>query len=161
VERFFDDRNGPFPYPLVFHKTYPGTLFPTPFARHCRVQLVSPAGPNWGNFWQITYTTYSPATRVKSLTWPLSRAETEELQRVRETWLEAESRPRQPGKVAVSRELNVGPGENQQCVLVSLEGRPAASKREECGMPRHGWGSSARCGWESGRPRRSCCAASA
>ena len=63
VERFFDDRNGPFPYPLVFHKTYPGTLFPIPFARHCRVQLVNPEAPNWGNFWQITYTTYSPETQ--------------------------------------------------------------------------------------------------
>ncbi len=93
VDRFFDDHNGPFPYPLVFHKTYPGILFPIPFARHCRVQLFSPEGSNWGNYWQITYTAYSPERRVKSLTWPLSEAETAELDRVRQTWLEAESRP--------------------------------------------------------------------
>jgi hypothetical protein len=47
VEVFFDDRKGPFAYPLVFHKTYPGILFPIPFARHCRVQLVNTNGPNW------------------------------------------------------------------------------------------------------------------
>ena len=67
VEIFFDDRHGPFTYPLVFHKTYPGVLFPIPFAHHCRVQLVNPEAPNWGNFWQLTYTTYPPGTRVKSL----------------------------------------------------------------------------------------------
>ncbi|MBI4582043.1 MAG: DUF2961 domain-containing protein [Planctomycetes bacterium] len=49
VDRLFDDRNGPFPYPLVFHKTYPGILFPIPFAGHCRVQLVNPNAPAWGN----------------------------------------------------------------------------------------------------------------
>ena len=39
---FFDDEKGPFPYPLVFHKSYPGLLFPIPYAQHCRVQLVNP-----------------------------------------------------------------------------------------------------------------------
>ncbi|MBI5384158.1 MAG: DUF2961 domain-containing protein [Verrucomicrobia bacterium] len=93
VEQFFDDRNGPFSYPLVFHKTYPGILFPIPFAQHCRVQLVNSNAPNWGNFWQLTYTTYAPEAKVKSLRWPLNKSEKEELGRVRQAWLEAESRP--------------------------------------------------------------------
>ncbi len=120
VDSFFDDRNGPFPYPLVFHKTYPGTLFPIPFARHCRVQLFSPEGPNWGNYWQVTYTTYSPETPVKSLSWPLSGEEKEELGRVRLAWLEAESRPPAvPAEWAVVRELALDPKEAKE---VSVEG---------------------------------------
>lgn len=120
VERFFDDRNGPFPYPLVFHKTYPGILFPIPFARHCRMQLVSPDGPNWGNFWQITYTTYSPDTKVKSLTWPPSPAEAAEIARVREAWLEAESRaPAAPDPWPVEREFPLDPGRTEE---IRLEG---------------------------------------
>jgi len=112
VERFFDDRNGPFPYPLVFHKTYPGILFPIPFARHCRVQLVNTQAPNWGNYWQLTYTTYPSETKVKTLRWPLRQSETEELARVRETWLEAESRPpATPATWAESRELTVKPSQ--------------------------------------------------
>ena len=121
VDRFFDDRGGPFPYPLVFHKTYPGILFPIPFARHCRIQLVNPDAPNWGNFWQITYTTYAPKTPVKSLTWPPSPAEADEIDRVCRTWLEAESRePASPAQWTVLREFAIEPG---QAETVSLEGR--------------------------------------
>jgi hypothetical protein len=120
VERFFDDRNGPFPYPLVFHKTYPGILFPIPFARHCRIQLVNPEAPNWGNFWQITYTTYSEATKVKSLSWPLNAAEKDELARVREAWLDAESRePASPSKWTLTREMDI---EAQKSGEVTLDG---------------------------------------
>ena len=120
VDRFFDDRNGPFPYPLVFHKTYPGMLFPIPFARHCRVQLFSPEGPNWGNYWQVTYTTYPPETPVKTVSWPLSDKEREELDRVRLAWLEAESRPPAvPAEWAVVRELVLDPKEAKE---VSIEG---------------------------------------
>ncbi|MEW5902421.1 MAG: hypothetical protein AB1715_13230, partial [Acidobacteriota bacterium] len=65
VPEFFDYRNGPLPYPLVFHKSYPGTLFPIPFKEHCLVQLVN-AGfgkpewndKEWSNYWQVTYTRY-------------------------------------------------------------------------------------------------------
>lgn len=111
VDEFFDDRDGPFPYPLVFHKTYPGILFPIPFARHCRVQLVNPAAPNWGNFWQITYTTYPSEIKVKSLTWPLNEAEKAEVAQVREAWLEAESRPpATPDQWTVVRDLDVDRG---------------------------------------------------
>jgi hypothetical protein len=41
ILEFFNDSTGPFPYPLVFHKSYPGTLFPIPFEKHCLVQLVN------------------------------------------------------------------------------------------------------------------------
>lgn len=121
VERFFDDRGeGPFPYPLVFHKTYPGILFPIPFARHCRVQLYNPDEPAWGNFWQITYTTYAPETPVKSLSWPLTSPEAEEVRRVREAWLEAESRePATPAQWTEEREF---PLESGQAEEIRLDG---------------------------------------
>ncbi len=96
VDEFFDDRAGPLPYPLVFHKTYPGTLFPIPFARHCVVQLVNPERRNWGCFWQVAYTIYPRSTPVRSLNWPLQEAERQELQEVCRTWLDAEAKPPQP-----------------------------------------------------------------
>jgi hypothetical protein len=105
VNRFFDDKAGPFPYPLVFHKTYPGLLLPIPYARHCLVQLVN-EGPKkqdpkeelakWGNYWQVTYTTYPKATSVLSLRWPLDDAERRELEAVCKTWLRAETTPPAP-----------------------------------------------------------------
>jgi hypothetical protein len=103
---FFDDNHGPLPYPLVFYKTYPGTLFPIPYAKHCLVQLVNPDSRRpswdrigWGNYWQIAYTTYSPETKVKSLQWPPSNAERQEIQRTCRAWLRAESSPPDPPRV--------------------------------------------------------------
>jgi len=94
VNKFFDDKYGPIPYPLVFHKTYPGILFPIPFAKHCRIELYSTAEKkNWGNYWQVTYTRYSKNTPVKTLTWPLSDEENKVLDQVCQTWLQAESTP--------------------------------------------------------------------
>ncbi|MHC4123589.1 MAG: glycoside hydrolase family 172 protein [Planctomycetota bacterium] len=88
---FFDYKNGPFPYPLVFHKTYPGTLFPIPFSKHCLVQLVSEAKPpKWGNYWQLTYTIYSLDTAVKSLTFPFDDETRLEVKKTCNAWLEAE-----------------------------------------------------------------------
>jgi DUF2961 family protein len=100
VLKFFDDNDGPLPYPLVFHKSYPGILFPIPYARHCRLQLVNPAsgGPSWdaaawGNYWQVAYTTYSSATKVKSLRWPPDPSERQEMDQTCQAWLKAESSP--------------------------------------------------------------------
>jgi hypothetical protein len=100
VLKFFDDNSGPFPYPLVFYKSYPGTLMPIPYSKHCRVQLVNPAYGHadwseaaWGNFWQVTYTTYPAEIAVKSLEWPPSDAERRELQLTCQAWLKAESMP--------------------------------------------------------------------
>jgi hypothetical protein len=93
VEEFFTERGGPLPYPLVFKKTYPGTLFPFPFARHCRIQLVNEQARNWGNYWQVTYTRYSRDTQVKTLAWPLGPTDQAEVKVVCEAWLMAESAP--------------------------------------------------------------------
>jgi hypothetical protein len=116
ITEFFDYRNGPIPYPLVFHKSYPGTLMPIPFAEHCLVQLVNDQygkpGWNdalWGNYWQVVYTRYpgkgdgplfssqkpgpSPTVEVKSLTWPLEESEKAELHKTCQAWLKAESVP--------------------------------------------------------------------
>ena len=97
---FFDDEKGPFLYPLVFHKSYPGMLFPIPYAHHCRVQLVNPRhgtkdwiGEEWSNYWQLTYTRYSAGTPVESLVWPLRESQRTELNQTCAAWLDAESRP--------------------------------------------------------------------
>lgn len=114
VEEFFADKDGPIPYPLVFHKTYPGTLFPIPYAKHCRVQLVNEKAPNWSNYWQVTYTTYPAGTPVKTLTWPLNDAEQTELQAVCRHWLDAEvtwPKPAEPGWTKAK--LPVGPGRSE------------------------------------------------
>jgi hypothetical protein len=91
VAKFFDDHTGPFPYPFVFQKTYPGILFPIPFARHCKIQLVNDREVNWGNYWQVVYTKYHDDVKVKSLTLPFSRDEQEELDKACKAWLKAES----------------------------------------------------------------------
>lgn len=93
VDKFFDDRHGPIPYPLVFHKTYPGLLLPIPYAKHCRIQLLNEKKRNWGQYWQITYTTYAPDTKVQTLVWPPSPGEIQEMQVVGARWLESEKTP--------------------------------------------------------------------
>lgn len=108
VNEFFDYENGPFPYPLVFHKTYPGILFPFPFEKHCKVQLVNDQGKNWGNFWQVTWTKYKNPNNIKSLTWPLNSNEKKELKRTVDTWLTAESTaPMPPTKWSVDRKISM------------------------------------------------------
>ncbi|HBO46188.1 MAG TPA: hypothetical protein DD670_20145 [Planctomycetaceae bacterium] len=93
VNEFFNDHGGPFPYPLVFHKTYPGILFPIPFAKHCRIELYHPEAKNWGNYWQVTYTQYAKDIPVETLRWPLSDGEKKAVERVCRQWLRAESSP--------------------------------------------------------------------
>ena len=116
VDRFFDDASGPIPYPLVFHKTYPGTLFPIPFAKHCLVQLVSgePEKRNrrWGNFWQVAYTTYPKGSDIRTLRWPLEAGERAELETVRRAWLAAESEPPPaPRSWTLEKQLSLAAGQ--------------------------------------------------
>jgi len=111
VKEFFDPDKGPFPYPLVFHKTYPGTLFPIPFSRHCRVELYNPQRKNWGDYWQVTYSIYPPNTKVESLRWPLNTGEQAELKNVCDDWLSAESKdPPPPAQWTIDKKLSVDPG---------------------------------------------------
>ncbi len=100
IREFFDDSKGPFPYPLVFHKSYPGTLFPIPFEKHCLVQLVNEGfgqpgwqDAAWSSYWQVVHTRYPDSTRIKSLSWPLSDGEAKEVEATARAWLEAESKP--------------------------------------------------------------------
>ena len=37
---------------------------------------------NWGNYWQVVYTTYANDVKVKSITYPFSDAEIDEIQKV-------------------------------------------------------------------------------
>jgi hypothetical protein len=118
ILEFFDDCRGPFPYPLVFHKSYPGTLFPIPFARHCLVQLVNDRfgkpGWNdaaWSNYWQVVYTRYPDSVKVKSLAWPPSEAEKRELAATAQAWLAAESKPpAEPAGWTIDRATALAPG---------------------------------------------------
>jgi hypothetical protein len=100
ILKFFSDSEGPFPYPLVFHKSYPGTLFPIPFEKHCLVQLVNEryGKPDWkdaawSNYWQVTYSRYPDSVKVTSLVWPFSDTETTQVAATAQAWLEAESQP--------------------------------------------------------------------
>ena len=100
VTDFFDPDEGPIPAPLAGDKahgwTYPGSLFPIPYARHARVQIVNPEGKNWGCYWQVTYTTFPKGTPVETLQWPLPIAAKAELEAVGTAWREAQSTPPPP-----------------------------------------------------------------
>ncbi|MDH4271052.1 MAG: DUF2961 domain-containing protein [Candidatus Aminicenantes bacterium] len=119
ILEFFDDEHGPIPYPLVFFKSYPGTLFPIPYSKHCRIQLVNPdyGKPDWNprswsNYWQLVYTTYPEGTEVKSLTWPPSAGERAEIEETSQAWLEAESGlPAFSEKPSVDRTWSLKAGE--------------------------------------------------
>ncbi len=125
IPEFFDDEHGPILYPLVFFKSYPGTLFPIPYSKHCRIQLVNPdyGKPDWNprgwsNYWQVVYTTYTEGTEVKSLTWPPSESERAEIEKTCRAWLEAESAP--PaflGKPSVDRKWSLKAGETRKIRL--------------------------------------------
>ncbi len=127
ITEFFDDEHGPLPYPLVFFKSYPGTLFPIPFARHCLIQLVHPdqGKPDfdrrlWSNYWQVVTTTYPQGTPVRSLAWPPGPAERAEIEKTCRAWLDAESGPPGfPERPAVDESWTLDPGEEG---TVRLEG---------------------------------------
>lgn len=120
ILEFFDYEQGPIPYPLVFHKSYPGTLFPIPFAKHCLVQLVNEHfgqpgwdDANWGNYWQVTYTRYPAAVQVRSLAWPLDGPAKAELETTCRAWLQAESQPPgEPEKWSIEKETALVTGES-------------------------------------------------
>jgi hypothetical protein len=113
---FFNPLKGPIPYPLAGDKqqgwTYPGCLFPIPYSRHCRVQLVNPGGTNWGCYWQITHTTYPPAVPVESLAWPLAIGAQTELEAVRKEWLQAQAVPPVPPKWTLTKSTSLEPGQS-------------------------------------------------
>jgi len=120
ILEFFSDSRGPFPYPLVFHKSYPGTLFPIPFEKHCLVQLVNERfgtpdwnAAAWSNYWQVTHTRYPESVKVKSLAWPLSEVEKKEAAATAQAWLEAESRPpAEPTRWTVDQAWVLEPGKS-------------------------------------------------
>jgi hypothetical protein len=125
VTQFFDDEHGPFPYPLVFFKSYPGTLFPIPYAHHCLVQLVNAdfVKPSWSrrlwsNYWQVVYTTYPQGTEVRSVEWPPGKAERAEIEKTCRAWLNAQSNPPGfPAHPAVDRSWTLRAGESGTVLL--------------------------------------------
>jgi len=125
VTEFFDPERGPIPYPLAGSPaqgwTYPGCLFPIPFAKHCRLELFNPKARNWGCFWQVTYTTYSAGTRVQSLSWPLQQPEKAEMEAVGRAWLQAQATPPpSPARWSVQKTAAVEPDGS---ATVRLKGR--------------------------------------
>jgi len=135
ITEFFDDRYSPFTYPLVFVKSYPGSLMPIPFEKNIKVQVVTrpyraedwihgPIGEadwnqgRWGVFWQFTYTKYREGTRVKSLDWPLSDDEQTALEKTCQAWVEAESAPPpEPAAWSHKQGITLQPGEALQLTL--------------------------------------------
>lgn len=128
ITEFFDYQHGPFPYPLVFFKSYPGMLFPFPFAKHCLVQLVNDSfgkegwnNDRWSNYWQVVYTRYPADTLVRSITWPLSAAEQAEVEATRTAWLKAESSPpAAPARWTAEKSGSLGA---QEQLALDLSGR--------------------------------------
>jgi hypothetical protein len=113
VSDLFDPVRSPFPYPLASNKTYPGILFPIPCEKHIKVQLYNPLAENWGNYWQVVYTTYPDNIKVKSITYPFSISENKEIQKVVNTWLEAERNPPiMPEKWPFNQKIRIKAGEN-------------------------------------------------
>jgi hypothetical protein len=114
----FDPVRSPFPYPLASNKTYPGILFPIPYEKHIKVQLYNPLSENWGNYWQVAYTTYPSSVKVKSITYPFSDPENSEIKKVINAWLEAEKNPpAMQEKWSFSRQLSIKAGEKGEITL--------------------------------------------
>ncbi len=96
VREFFSN-NSFTSYPFVFDhdRTYPGFLLPIPFKEHIKVQLWSedeiPKFKNWGNFWQVTYTTYdSTVVAVETFDLPLSPQEVQQMKKTGSYWINIE-----------------------------------------------------------------------
>ena len=140
ILEFFSDSHGPFPYPLVFHKSYPGTLFPIPFGTHCLVQLVNERfgksdwkDTAWSNYWQITYTRYPDSVQVKSLAWPLSDTEAKEATTTAQAWLEAESKPpSEPARWTIDETAALEPG---RALNINLSGAGAIRQMRIVAQP--------------------------
>lgn len=118
--------NNPFTdYPFVFDhdRTYPGFLLPIPFNKHIKVQLwsldESPILRNWGNFWQVTYTTYAPEeVEVKSFDLPLSSSEKQQMEKTGSYWINAEKHsPLEPGKWEKEVSLDLKDKKNGEYIL--------------------------------------------
>lgn len=119
IPEFFNDESGPFPYPLTFIKTYPGTLMPIPFEKNITIKIVCDRYETdewikgmWGVYWQFTYTTYQDNVPVRSLEWPLDVGAQAELKKTCAAWLKAESAPpAEPKKWTVREKRTLKPGE--------------------------------------------------
>ncbi|MBN1817389.1 MAG: DUF2961 domain-containing protein [Sedimentisphaerales bacterium] len=119
LTELFVPENGPIPYPLAFIKSYPGLLFPIPFEKHVLVCLTHPDAEKpdfdpfaWSNYWQVTYTRYEESVKVKSLSWPLSDEEKQQLKTTCDAWLKAESTsPPVPESWTIDKKYaNITPG---------------------------------------------------
>lgn len=113
-------------YPFVFgsDRTYPGLLLPIPFSKHIKIQLWSkddtPLLDNWGNYWQVTYTKYSPKALVKSFSLPLSPQERQQMKNTGLYWINTEQNHTQkPTKWQESPILNFN---NKEKVNYTLKG---------------------------------------
>ena len=133
VSEFFSEQGGAFPPPLMAVRTYAGTHFPIPYARHARVQLVSDA-QRWGGYWQITYTTYPTGTPVETLRWPLNDDERGELERVVSSWsLATWAEAPLPAELeALRRTIDLAPGSSAR---VDLRG-PGVLRELRVALPR-------------------------
>ena len=91
LDEFYDEEHGPFPYPLIFKRSYPGCMMPIPFAKHCLVQICSPNPPDYVS--EISYTIYPKSTPIQTLTLPLDARTRKEMETTCKVWLQASSSP--------------------------------------------------------------------
>jgi len=116
----FDPVRSPFPHPLATNKTYPGILFPIPYEKHIKVQLYNPLSENWGNYWQVVYTTYPESVKIKSISYPFSESENREIKNVIKAWLNAEQAPPvMPEKWSFKQSVMIRAGETGEITLQS------------------------------------------
>ncbi|MEN8157154.1 MAG: glycoside hydrolase family 172 protein [Bacteroidota bacterium] len=140
ITKFFNDSTSPLPYPLVFVKSYPGTLMPIPFEKNITVKVLNNRyGTDewmmglWGVYWQFTYTTYADDVQVCSLEWPLNQDEQGELDKTCQVWLEAESTPpAPPEKWSTQEQSTLEPGESME---INLENTGVIQQMRITAMP--------------------------
>jgi hypothetical protein len=125
-DHYFTGEHAPFDYPALSYTASRGRnlYFPIPYQHSCRIT----ADPEWGRYYQITYTTFPDGTQVPTFSTELAEEHRETIERIERIALREDDPPhRRHGSVTTrSFELSIPPGEAAR--LPILEG-PAAIDR--------------------------------
>ena len=109
-----------FPIPWLQIKHIPVYYSQYPMKNISKYSYIIRLSENWGNYWQVAYTTYPENIKVKSITYPFSEAEKGEIQKVINAWLEAERNlPAMPEKWPFKQKMTIKAGEKGE---ISLNG---------------------------------------
>lgn len=142
----FDGQHAPFNYPALSYQTpvTPGEFaaqrklgggrnlyFPIPYQKSCRIV----AGPDWGKYFHVNYTTFPEGTKVPSFTAALPAEAKAALQRVNDlmtSGLGSDPAGTRQGEERIVRQVTVAPG--QRSTIVTLSG-PRAITALRCTVP--------------------------